>query len=206
MLLLTRRASIAMKAAAVLATRTMLTHGASPAQVAQAIQSSQATAIKSARRKAKDESRNIWQSATGLDVSAHDDARDIVRAAAAASALAHAWSKRQRALVDDDPDLSTVKSSRMALDDLSSSLERTADTESVHAWNTETSRLTDVAWSRGDIVVERWSALVDACPACWDLDGQSVVRPDRFPEDPPLHPRCRCILVVETESVLSEAA
>jgi len=46
----------------------------------------------------------------------------------------------------------------------------------------------------------RWNALLDprTCPVCRPLHGRTEANPEDFPQGPPpIHPRCRCVLIPE---------
>lgn len=73
-------------------------------------------------------------------------------------------------------------------------IEQTAATEAMDAWNSEVSHLSARAYAAGLTVTDTWRALLDACDACSDLDGQRRVRPDTFEDEPPLHRSCFCWL------------
>jgi SPP1 gp7 family putative phage head morphogenesis protein len=42
-----------------------------------------------------------------------------------------------------------------------------------------------------------WHAVLDprTCPICWELDGRIEDKPSDFPEQPAVHPNCRCVLL-----------
>lgn len=81
-----------------------------------------------------------------------------------------------------------------AVDALASRLDMIASTESWRALNDETIRIAK-SGDGGSWLV--WSAQADACEACWELHGERVPADEGFLSDPPLHPRCRCCLLVE---------
>lgn len=205
LLLLSRRSATKLVSALALATRALVAGRAHISQAVRAIENSQARAIQGVREQSRQAARQAWQNDAGIERPAHDSAVDALRAWAAASAIAFAWSRAQRKLVVEEA-LPEHVAMRRATAAVTSSAERTGETETVHAWNAETSRLDDLAAGSGYIVIETWSALIDACPRCTDLDGDTVVRPERFPQDPPLHPRCRCILISDVRQRNTEAA
>lgn len=65
-------------------------------------------------------------------------------------------------------------------------------------WSTVSPAQYRAAAASGDVRSWRWNAVLDprTCPVCRPLDGTEAAAPDLFPQGPPpLHPRCRCILV-----------
>lgn len=90
-------------------------------------------------------------------------------------------------------------------------IERTASTETALAYSDEhehavldairydsefAEQLTELR------VMQEWSAMIDACPNCWPLDGVRVGIGESFPGGAypgAMHPRCRCIAVLVTE-------
>ena len=173
-----------------------------------------AQAIERIRQAGAEASRKAWSALTGQDAS-ESAARRILESARAndrAETLSAAWRKKLEDARTASPYRTpaprpvaiTPAEGRQALEVIEPRVRRTALTESVDAWSAETSRQNDRAYDLGLEVTEPWVAMLDACPRCWDLDGTSVTRPDRFPDDPPLHPHCCCYLA--TDLVARKAA
>jgi hypothetical protein len=81
-----------------------------------------------------------------------------------------------------------------AVEALGSRLDLIATTESWRALNDETIRIAKHDEGGSWLV---WSAQADACELCWEFHGDRVPADEGFLNDPPLHPRCRCVLLVE---------
>lgn len=165
--------------------------GASAHHVEQAIAGTQQRAIENVRQDARNSSARFWTKWTGLaavGVGLAIRSNDAERARQSADSLAHAWRtaflKQEGASLEDAADA--------ANEAIRSNVARTAATETYQAWDSETARQGRYASAHGSIVKETWSAMLDACPRCWDLDGESRVWPDTFAERPPLHPWCAC--------------
>lgn len=54
-----------------------------------------------------------------------------------------------------------------------------------------------MGWKASGVVAgKEWKTSEDPCPDCADLDGEVVDLEEEFPDgDPPLHPRCECVLL-----------
>lgn len=155
------------------------------------------------RAGARDASAAQWSKQTLLTerVGRGVAALDAHRAGVAAGSLARQWhAHRDEALADGADPAAAVRDAAKAL---KPAIDRTAETETVHAFNDEIARLNDRAYADGVEVVEVWNAMLDdrTCPVCDDLDGQERARPDVFVDRPPIHPRCRCILDTTTRAV-----
>lgn len=118
--------------------------------------------------------------------------RDQLAAEAAADAIKNAWTRAQLALVDSG----TKTAMREANAVLGRKTDLVVTTETGHMVNTEVVRIVDAAnGAQGEVEDEWimvWSAILDerTCEKCEALHGL-VVRD----EAPPLHPRCRCMLI-----------
>ena len=120
-----------------------------------------------------------------------------IRAVTSAEALALAW--RQKAIYESiragRTDASTAEA--IGKTNIDSSVDRTGATESAQAYNeghVEAAQGLDL----GDNIVDRWEALLDACPRCSGFDGDTtpVGEPFANGEEPSqAHPRCRCMRV-----------
>lgn len=167
--------------------------GAGAYEIQVGIRASTQSAIGKIQDGARTQSARQWEATVGL--AAWDLAgppTDHARAITAADSLAVAWRKKlQKA---EQSGLSGQRAIREASRALEPSVDRTAASEAMRAWNSETLRQNDTAYELGYTVEETWCALLDACPHCRDLDGTVAVRPDRLAEDPPAHPRCRCFI------------
>ena len=76
---------------------------------------------------------------------------------------------------------------------------RTAETEAARAYNDEHLERARDMLAAGDLppgaLLREWSALIDACEACWPHDGERTGIDESFSggEEPgSVHPRCRC--------------
>lgn len=168
-------------------------------------------AIDQIRAAASEGARKAWTKLTGRE--AESSAQGILEAARSsesASSLAAAWRRKveeaRAATPYRTPGTRPVPIEQRALADIQPAIRRTAQTETVDAWAAETSRQNDRAYALGLDVTEEWIALLDACPRCWALHGQTVTRPDTFPEEPPLHPHCHCYLVTTIATADRRAA
>jgi hypothetical protein len=171
----------------------LLALGGGPAHVEQGLRVAGRTAILKLRAGSQATIKDRWERDAGISgtpVKAATWTEDA-RATRAANALADAWARRLHDAQQEA--LSTDEAIRQASKAIEPNVDRTAITESAEAFNGEIVRQNSYAYGLGYEVVETWSALLDACPRCWDLDGTTAVRPDRLP-DPPLHPRCRCLI------------
>jgi hypothetical protein len=149
-------------------------------------------------------SRSHWEAAAGIAALYVVTRTDDSRATRGASALADAWSQRLHRGYEDG--LDSHAAARRATREIAPSIDRTATTETMQSWNAETLRQDAYAASRGYVVTETWRSLLDACQACFDMDGLSVVVPDTFTEDPPIHPHCRCCIESSVELASERAA
>lgn len=152
-------------------------------------------ALLNLRETTRAEAAERWARSTKLRLVPHDtSAPDAARAQSAANALAARWRELVDGAVAEGADIRHA--SAWALDDMDPSAERTATTETIDAWNSEVDRQNTAAASAGYLITETWEGILDTrvCPECEAMIGESVTRPDRFPELPPLHPRCRCFL------------
>lgn len=142
----------------------------------------------------------------------HDE--DDTYATTAGEALSVAW--RGLALValsaatrkDADPITAISKTQRM----MEPRIVRIASTETAQAFNDEHRRAlretaeNDSAFAaqlRDERVMRMWSAMLDACPVCWEHDGEKVeYNEDFIGGDVPgyMHPNCRCTEVLVTEA------
>lgn len=110
---------------------------------------------------------------------------DDAHAANAANALGVRW-------VDlaGDPDAEAV--------DLDPAIRRASSTEIWDAVNDETRAYADSAVRAGDDTLWlEWSALADACEQCSELHGDRVLATEGFPDWPPLHPHCHCLVLTD---------
>lgn len=194
LVLLERLARRGLRAALHLPLRLLLM-GAGISYVESAMRARGRDAILTIRSSAEASSRRHWETIAGMmTIEWISKPFEEARATKSASALADAWRKKVQLAQDDG--LSDSVAARRASKELGPSIERTAVTETVDAWNQETKRQNDHAESRGFLVTETWNAALDrrTCPRCDELHGTSVDRPERFEEYPPLHPLCRCLI------------
>jgi hypothetical protein len=141
--------------------------------------------IVSIRTSARSSARGLSLLPDDITEYAIENHTDLDRALRAGASLGRQW---PAALEEAEGDVgAAVKAFGWRLD-------RTASTESMAAWNGEASALSARAYRAGLIVTDSWHAMLDACPACADLDGQSRTRPDTFDQEPPLHGHCLCWL------------
>lgn len=137
---------------------------------------------------------------------------DSTRAAIAAASLATQW--RGLALASAARGRETAAALTRSKTLLASRIERTAITETAHAYNDEHRSLLVEAVRYGDIaedaVMREWSALLDACERCWPLDGEQARVDESFPggyEPGDVHPRCACVeIVVASDNSTRKAA
>lgn len=110
--------------------------------------------------------------------------RDRMRADAAASSIGDAWTRAHTAAIDDG----STKAIRDAQASLRPRVDLIATTENADVLSHEMRRSLEDA--PGVALV--WSAVLDkrTCDRCASLDGREV--DDVYP---PLHPRCRCMVV-----------
>lgn len=129
---------------------------------------------------------------------------DAERAGAAADSLAQQYGEGVAAALGEGA--TDLEASAAAADDLEPAIERTASTEAVDAWNDETAVLNEgLVALPGVRIVQVWQALLDTrtCPSCSAMDGQMRRWPERFEDEPPLHPRCRCFLSTYLDEVVA---
>jgi Phage Mu protein F like protein len=164
------------------------------------------TAILQLRAGTQARSKGLWESWAPIDGTRAPVATwaEDARAARGASAIADAWALRFHEAAEDD--LTIAQAAKRAAAAIAQNIERTAITETAQAFNSEILRQNTYAHALGYAVEETWSALLDACPRCWELDGLTVTLPDRLPDSPPLHPRCRCTIVTNIGLRDAEAA
>lgn len=112
-----------------------------------------------------------------------------VQTVTSAESLALAW--RQRALYamqEEDGAVTDVN--------LDANIARTAATETAQAYDEGHVDGLDEVLDEGLLLVDRWDAMLDACPTCLALDGTTTEVGEPFPsgEEPSyVHVRCRCI-------------
>jgi hypothetical protein len=203
LLLLDQRARRGLHAALKLPLSLLLI-GGNVAHVESAIRATGRQAIVQIRQGSREASRDRWQKTTGLiAIQAFDGRADELAAIHSANALADSWAHKldvAGARVDAQGSITAESAARTASTKLGPSIDRTASTEAMHAWNDEVVRQNDHAEDRGHFVTETWNAMLDACPVCADLDQSSVTRPERFAEYPPMHPHCQCWIDTELEA------
>ena len=198
LLLLKKRAIRSLSATLTIPAAHLIPLGADMVHVQRAIGLTQQKAIETVREKSRSSSSAFWSKwtgATAIGLVLATRYEDEARARRSADAIAQAW--RKSLLEQETHDLATAAKAANAA--AIAHVERTATTEVYDAWNDETGRQNRFAYANGSIVVETWSAMLDACPACSALDGTRVVYPDSFTSRPPLHPRCHCDLVSSVE-------
>lgn len=85
------------------------------------------------------------------------------------------------------------------------SLYRIAVTENAQAFS-DMRIAADVA--EGVRLYRRWDSMLDACPACFERDGETVPLGQSFSGDEPgsVHPHCRCTWELVSERELTLAA
>lgn len=204
LLVLDQRARRVLQGAAKLPLRLALL-GATAYEIQVGIRASTQSAIGKIQEGARSQSARQWEDAAGIAAWAFADSPvDHSRAITSADALAVAWRKRLQSA--EQSGLKGQRALREASRALESSVDRTATTEAMRAWNSETVRQNDVAYEMGYSVEETWCAIIDACSRCRGLDGTVAVRPDRLPGDPPAHARCRCFISTYIETVRRRAA
>jgi preprotein translocase subunit SecD len=174
--------------------------GGTRAHVEMAMRTAGRKAITAVRSHARDVARTHWVKTSGVSVQTDVSVKsaDEARAATSSDSLARQWSeKRNAALIDGK---SEAEASQAASDAIESAVERTAVTEAADALNAEIARANADARARGYKVTETWNAILDSrtCEECFYRDGQQRVAPDFF-DPPPVHARCRCVLVTEIE-------
>ncbi len=126
-----------------------------------------------------------------------------IRAATTAESVALAW--RQRAIHDALKASRTDASVAEAIGDvdIDSNVTRAGATESAQAYDEGHVEAAEAAVAAGadlEGLVDRWEALLDACPRCSSLDGDTtpVGEPFANGEEPSqVHPRCRCMRVTQ---------
>ena len=154
--------------------------------------------------------------ASGLDLAAssrplmilaaserHQD--DILRATMAAESLAAQWRgiALQAASSADRDGKDAARAIARSGQALKPRSERTAATESAHAYNDEHRELVRGFAKYDDeldeMLMREWSAMIDACERCWPHDGERVGIDEAFSggdEPGSMHPRCLCVEVI----------
>ena len=206
LVLLIRRAQRVVRKAARILTGHVLRAGGGTVEVGHAVRAGTCQGVALARQGARAGARRSWMAMTDLVAAPADlyvAGTDALRAQQAGDAIASQFYKSESVVVNG-----AAVDADEALDELLWRLDRTATTETVDAWNAEIQRQNDLAEALGLEITETWSAKLDfrTCKACRDLDGDYVVRPDRFEDAPPLHPNCRCFLLTEVRNKNQEAA
>lgn len=203
LLLLERRARRALRKSVRVLTNHVGRLGGDLSYLDQAVRAGARESLGAIRGAARAGARQSWTSMTDLDVppggDLHAAGLDALRAQSSADSLARQWRAAAHA---NDLDV------QVALQDLLWRLDRTATTETVDGWNAETQRLNDLAEALGFEITETWSAILDSrtCGWCRALDGNSIVRPERFADLPPLHPSCRCLVLTDVRVVTDRKA
>lgn len=143
------------------------------------------------------------EGSVGLLAGLHIDrmGADAVEATIAAESLAGQWRAlasravlQAQRLGEDVP--AAVSASR---EPMQAKIARTAETEAARAYNDEHLERARDMLAAGDLppgaLLREWSALIDACEACWPHDGERTGIDESFSggEEPgSVHPRCRC--------------
>ena len=208
LLLLERQAIHSLRGTLSAAVPVIVGLGLSRYQGVSLIERTQERAIESVRLRARARSGASFAEQTKLvtvPTAAEVEELDSFAARNAAKSLAQQWTEYVAAQKDADPyrtagkrdvyeaPVTDAQAFKAASEDLASSIDRTAITETYGAWNEEWRRQAE---EHGDVdVVLEWNAESDACPRCWRMHGLTVRPDETFTSgDPPLHPNCRCRL------------
>jgi hypothetical protein len=158
--------------------------------------------------------------AAGVTIGAHQWVlghradEDAASAQSAAESLASQWQGLAVAtvLAGLRKDVQPTKSIRSTVSRMDARIQRTTSTEVAQAYNDEhrdalldliahDEQFRDGEWAASvrDDLMEQWSAMLDACPVCFEHDGEIVPIGEPFSSgDEPayMHPHCACLRVL----------
>jgi hypothetical protein len=123
--------------------------------------------------------------------------KSTVQLSTSAEALALAWRQRALYAIGEAEREKTSAVEAIGAVRLDDNVARTAATENAQAYDAgHVDASEGLSGDPGITLVDRWEAMLDACPTCTSLDGTTtpVGEPFSSGEEPGfVHPRCRCI-------------